>query len=51
MVLFLRKSVDKMGYTVLNADSREAALSVFRKCYDEDYEILMLSENPEDLRK
>lgn len=49
MILFLRKSNNRMGYTVLNADNRNEALSTFRKGYGDDYEVLMLSEKPEEV--
>lgn len=54
IILFLRKSVDKLGFVALSANSHEEALALFHKAFEpegEDYKPIMLAENPEDLRK
>lgn len=48
VVLFIRRSNDKMGFDVFTAESAAAAKRSFFECYrHDDYKIVTITEKPE----
>lgn len=48
VVLFIRKSNDKMGFDVFTAENEAAAKRSFFECYrHDDYKIVTIAEKPE----